>query len=462
MIRLEEVLTSPRPLRECFAFAADFRHLTAWDPTALACQKRTPGPVGVGTAYDVEVAFGPSRIPMAYRVVEYDPPRRVVLEGEGGTVQARDALCFEPDGDGTRLRYTADISLAGGALVERLARPAVAYNGRRAIAGLTRALAAEGPAAAPSAWRDLLDRALLPGAARFTALGFKGAALPPVLDRLEGKTAVVTGATAGLGRASALALARLGARVVLVGRDAAKLEQVRAEIEADCGSREVAVQRADLGLVAEPRALAVRLLHDEPRLDVLVNNAGALFAERALTAEGLERTYALDLLSPYVLTEALLDRLAACDGRVVNVASGGMYLQALDVDDLGSAQGRFDGAEAYARAKRGLVALSADWAARHRGRVAFHAMHPGWADTPGVESALPGFHRWMRPLLRTPEQGADTIVWLAASPRVAAASGAFWLDRRPHLTEVLPGTAVAPDAVLALRAALARDAADKV
>jgi len=204
----------------------------------------------------------------------------------------------------------------------------------------------------------------------------------------------------------------------------------------------VAVQRADLLSLRQTRALAQRLRDSEPRIDVLVNNAGALFERRELTAEGLERSLAVNLLSPYVLTEALLPALPR-GGRIVNVSSGGMYLQALRPDDLGSARGRYSGTGAYARAKRGLVALSLDWAERLAPRgITVQAMHPGWVDTPGVTAALPRFHRAMRPWLRTPEQGADTIVWLAASPAAARDSGNFWLDRQPHLTDVLPGTTV--------------------
>ncbi|GAC1627631.1 MAG: hypothetical protein NVS9B10_16810 [Nevskia sp.] len=466
MIRLQESLESPRSARECFRYAADFGNLTGWDPTAIEARKITPGPLAVGSAFDIVVSFGPKRLPMRYVITAFEPERRVLLAGDGETVSAVDEIRFEPlayaAGGGTRVIYTADITLKdAGALTEHAARPIVALNGKRAILGLRRALAEDPPVCGFGLWRNLLDRTLVGGAARFTAAGYRGARLKPIADRLDGRTVVITGATSGIGRHAAEWLARLGARVVLVGRDAGKLAQARAEIVAATGNAEVATQQCELSLLAEVRRLAARLLADEPRIDVLINNAGAIYAERALTAEGHERSHATNLLSPYLLTELLLPRLAEhasadAPARVVNVSSGGMYLQKLQLDDLNSERGRYDGAKAYARAKRGQVALTVDWAEHWRARhVVVHAMHPGWVDTPGVAAALPAFHRRLRPWLRTPEQGADTIVWLAASPRAASCSGNFWLDRRPHLTDVLPGTTVHRDGRMLLRKALA-------
>ncbi len=455
MIRLQESIDSPRGVQECFRFTADFRNLPAWDPTTAWSRKLTPGALGLGSAFDLLVVFGPQRLPLRYRVVEFQPPRRVLLHGEGERLQVVDEIRFEPLAVGTRIIYTSDLTLKGvGRLTEQALKPALSLNSRRAMAGLRRALAAADAAPTRSAWRNLLDRSLLPGAAQFTAYGYRAARLRPIIDRLDGKTVVVTGATSGIGHAAALWLARLGARLVLVGRDAGKLADTKADIVADSGNIEVAVHRADLSLIGETRALGRRLLNSEPRIDVLVNNAGALFRRRELSGEGLERSFALNLLSPYVLTETLLPGLAP-DSRIINVSSGGMYLQPLNLDDLNYAQGRYSGSKAYARAKRGLVALSLDWAERLQPRgIAVHAMHPGWVDTPGIIATLPKFHRAMRPFLRTPEYGADTIVWLASAAAAAQCSGNFWLDRQPHLTDILPGTTVHRKTRLQLRHAL--------
>ena len=219
-----------------------------------------------------------------------------------------------------------------------------------------------------------------------------------------------------------------------------KTEQTRREIIAETGNADLDGQLADLSLMAETRRLAETLLATEPHIDVLVNNAGALFTRRGVTSEGIEQSLALLLLCPFLLTNLLIPRLCASrPSRIVNVSSGGMYTQGIRLDDLQYEKGTFDGSKAYARAKRGLVDLTEMWARRLRDQgVVVHAMHPGWADTPGVESALPSFYQVTRRILRTPNEGADTIVWLASSPEAARSTGLFWLDRQPRTTQVFP------------------------
>ena len=139
------------------------------------------------------------------------------------------------------------------------------------------------------------------------------------------------------------------------------------------------------------------------------------------------------VVGPFALEAGLVPLLSATPGsRVIAVTSGGMYTQRLPLDDLEYGSGDYSGPRAYARAKRAQVALMREWARRSAGNVAFAAMHPGWADTPGLAESLPGFHRFMRPLLRTSEQGIDTIVWLATHPDPAAINGRLFLDRRPR------------------------------
>ncbi|MEJ2402158.1 MAG: SDR family oxidoreductase [Xanthomonadales bacterium] len=296
----------------------------------------------------------------------------------------------------------------------------------------------------PSLFNSLMDRMILPGALGFTRFGYacRKRNWSTAEISMEGQTVVITGATSGLGLATARSLAGFGARIVMVGRDPEKAESAQAEVAAASGNDDIAVQLADLSLMSDVRDLADRLLEDEDAIHVLINNAAILPAERKLTAEGLEQTFATDLLSPYLLTESLLPRLrASAPARIINVLSGGMYLSGLEVDDLEYERGDFDGSRAYARAKRALMVLTEQWAEDLAGcGVAVNAMHPGWADTPGVEDSLPGFHRLMRAFLRTPEQGADTIVWLASDPAAQAFSGGFYFDREPHVTTVFPFT----------------------
>lgn len=310
----------------------------------------------------------------------------------------------------------------------------------------------------PSLANSLMDRLILPGALGFTRFGYACRKRNWAGEQctMKGRTVVVTGATSGLGLAASRSLAERGARVVLVGRNPDKAERARQDVIAASGSENVTVQLADLGLMSEVRKLAARLLESEPAIHVLVNNAAILPAERELTAEGLEQTFATNLLSPYLLTELLLPRLReSAPARIVNVLSGGMYLSGIEPQDLEYARGDFDGSRAYARAKRALMILTEQWAGElEESGVVVNAMHPGWADTPGVEGSLPGFYRLMRPLLRSPEQGADTISWLASAAEAAGTSGLFYLDREPHVTTVIPGTSGSARQRRALRAAL--------
>jgi dehydrogenase/reductase SDR family member 12 len=249
--------------------------------------------------------------------------------------------------------------------------------------------------------------------------------------RLEGTVAVVTGATSGLGRAAAESIAALGGRVCIVGRDPERTERARGEISAATGSA-VEADLADLSSLAESAAFATRFAATHDRLDLLVLNAGALTHAYTVTGEGNELTLATHVLSPFLLTRALRPLLEASEpSRVIVVASGGMYTQPLAVDALDPEPATYDGTKAYARCKRAQVVLAEEWT-RHLldTGVSVNAMHPGWADTPGLRAALPGFTRIVGPLLRTPEEGADTIVWLAAAPDAAGLSGLFFLDRR--------------------------------
>ena len=254
---------------------------------------------------------------------------------------------------------------------------------------------------------------------------------------------VVTGATAGLGYVVARELARRGVVLTLVARDHEKAEKVVAELKKETGNSDIAFELADLSLLGDVDQLIKRLKKSGKPIDVLINNAGALFNHRELTAEGLERSAALLLLSPARLTEGLKSLLAkATAPRVVNVVSGGMYSQKLDVDALlKDDDGDYSGSATYARQKRALMVLTEEWAREWKDQgIVVNAMHPGWADTPGVRSALPLFRRLARSVLRTSEEGADTIVWLAVAREAGQVSGKLFLDREVRSTHFLKAT----------------------
>lgn len=264
----------------------------------------------------------------------------------------------------------------------------------------------------------------------------------PRAGALTGRTALVTGPTSGLGLAVTRQLAGLGARVVLVGRSEERLARLRDELVRTHGEDRFPIVIADMGSLASVRHAVGRILETEERLDVLVDNAGAIYPERVEGPDGIEATLAVLVVGPFALVSGLLPLLRRTPGaRVIAVTSGGMYTQPLDLDDLESRHGTFSGARAYARSKRAQVALVREWARRLDGSgIAFAAMHPGWADTPGLADTLPGFYRAMRPLLRTPADGADTVTWLATHPDPAGISGRLYLDRRPRPFDRIPST----------------------
>ena len=270
--------------------------------------------------------------------------------------------------------------------------------------------------------------------------------------RLDGQVAIVTGATSGLGRVAAELLARQGASVCIVGRDIHRTERARSELAAATGAH-VESDLADLSLLADAAAFAERFSATHDRLDILVHNAGALTHEFTRTSEGNELTFATQVLSPFLLTSALRPLLvAAAPARVIFVASGGMYTVPLEVAALEPAPADYDGVKAYAFCKRAQVVLAGEWTRELAGSgITVNAMHPGWADTPGLRKGLPGFSRVLAPLLRTPRQGADTIAWLAAAPEVAASSGGFYLDRRARALHRLRRTRRPDEAQEAVR-----------
>jgi len=449
-IQLDETIEVQRPLREVFAYISEFSRIEEWDPAVARGMRLTEGPLGVGSQFRIDMRAGFS---LHYTVVEWEPNRRLLMTVESKPFTAREEIFFKRTADGTRVRYVATFDFV--APLARLAKvfPGVMDRvGKSAVAGMKRALEDRFDPPRPALGTMLADKLVVPGLLGFTRFGYRSARSHwnPVSAYLLDRHIVITGATSGLGLATAAALAARGAELTLVARDASKAKRVAQDLQQRFGNKRIHVELAELSLLEDVEALAARLLKKGKAVDVLVNNAGALINPREETPEGLEKSFALLLLSPYLLTERLRPLLAKAAGqrgaaRVVNVLSGGMYTQKIRVDDLQSKQGTYSGSVAYACAKRGLMILTEEWARRWaRDGIVVNAMHPGWADTPGVLAALPVFHRVTKQVLRTAEEGADTIVWLAAATEAGKVSGEFWLDRRPHAKHVLPGTRETP------------------
>lgn len=251
--------------------------------------------------------------------------------------------------------------------------------------------------------------------------------------RLDGTRVLLTGGTSGVGLAAARMLTDAGALVAITGRSAGRLAAAADVITVEGRAPvTIAADSTDLDEVRTSFEQAVGALGG---LDVLINNAGALVHTYSRSPQGFETTYAVHVLAPFLLTQLAVPVIGP-NGRVITVSSGGMYSQSLRPDMQMGPEG-FDGVAAYAMAKRAQVALTQQWAQRNPSGPTFAVMHPGWADTPGVRTSLPTFRRVTGPILRTPAQGADTLVWLVGAD---IESGRFWLDRRPRSIVRLPRT----------------------
>ena len=250
------------------------------------------------------------------------------------------------------------------------------------------------------------------------------AARPAPPFDFRGQRWCVTGASGGIGRAVVLGALRGGAEVHALARDPAKLETLRRDAGAD--AHRLQVFRIDLASVGEAEAWAARA----PRFDVLVHNVGVMLHAHGRTREGVETGFATNLLVPFAMTSALRDAAALDAGSlVVSVSSGGAYGAKLDLDALEARDpAQHDGFMAYAQHKRAQIELTRWWNAHADGPRAV-VMHPGWVDTDGVRSSLPGFRRVLQRALRDGAQGADTVLWLAATRPEPTPDGGVWLDR---------------------------------
>jgi retinol dehydrogenase-14 len=252
---------------------------------------------------------------------------------------------------------------------------------------------------------------------------------------MVGKTVLITGGTSGIGKATALGLAKLGARVAIIGRDRARTETAAREISGgelgETNEGQVDVFVADLSSQADVRRVADEVLRKLPHLDVLVNNVGGYWKTRHVTADGLERTFALNHLAPFLLTNLLLDRLQdSAQGRVVTVSSNAQSTGRIDFDDLQKARS-YSGSRAYNQSKLANVLFSYELARRMQATsLTANALHPGLVSTafggedPGNTQRL--LVPLLRPLMKSPAEGAAASIMLASDPELARVTGRYF------------------------------------
>jgi NAD(P)-dependent dehydrogenase (short-subunit alcohol dehydrogenase family) len=254
---------------------------------------------------------------------------------------------------------------------------------------------------------------------------------------MRGKTVVITGGTSGIGEVAAIALAKMGARIVLVGRDKSRGDATLARLRDSAPGIAHSVHFADLLRLAEMKRVAAQIADHESRIDVLINNAGALFATRRLTEDGLERTFALNHMAYFVMTEGLRERLSTAGrARIINTASAAHQGARLDFDDLQSAKS-FGAMKAYGRSKLCNILFTRELARRLHGTgVTANCLHPGFVATRfGDQSGglISGLVSLAKFFAISPAKGAETIVYLASSPDVAKTTGQYFYESVPAI-----------------------------
>ena len=261
---------------------------------------------------------------------------------------------------------------------------------------------------------------------------------------LNGKLCIITGANSGLGFEASRGLAGLGAKVILVCRNKEKGLKALQKIQSEFKEAQLELQVMDVSDLS-----AIRRFVDQwgdTAVDILIHNAGILPHERKETPDGIEMTLATHLIGPFLMTQLLLPHLKkSTQARVIFVSSGGMYLQKLDLKNFQSVKKPFNGVKTYANTKRAEVILTELFARQNLRSITFNSMHPGWANTPGVEKSLPLFWKITKSHLRKSRQGADTIIWLAACPRIKGETGKFWFDRMAVSPNVFRWTQESPE-----------------
>ena len=251
------------------------------------------------------------------------------------------------------------------------------------------------------------------------------------------RVGVVTGATSGIGRAAAFALARHGLSLALVCRSRAKGEALAAALRAETGNPRIAIFGADLAVQAEIRRVAGELLARYPRIQLLLNNAGVVNLRFEETPDGIETTFAVNHLAYFLLTELLRPRLvASAPARIVSVASDAHRFGKLDLDDLEYRTRRYRSMQVYGSSKLLNLLWTYELARRLEGTgVSANAMHPGGVRTGlGDQNGpvLAALGKVVKLFMRSPERGADTAVWLATAPELEGVSGRYYYDRKEH------------------------------
>jgi NAD(P)-dependent dehydrogenase (short-subunit alcohol dehydrogenase family) len=443
----EEKILVRRQVQDCFDYLVDLTNLQEWNPAVISVKKTSKGPPAVNSEYVLKFQLGLMEIPLQARLTKVDDGQKIIFIAENQFLQLEDHIDFSQEGEMAGIHYRSQLKLNG--YLERMT-PAMQFLFRRSaknsITRLEKALGEQPEYIPPTPLEQIADRMILPALAKFSRFGYQleHRDWAPYAGTLKHKNALVLMGSGSISRVTAMSLARLGARVIAVGADEQQGEALVRDIAEETG-QSIIFEKSDLAEVSQAMDVAHRVYQHCNELHLLINCTDQVINKRIVTKDGLERTLAQHLIGPFVFVESVFSLLKqAGESRLISMAAPSIYTQRLHLDDLQFKQKPYNGTVAYARAKRGVVDLTEVWSEkwRHDGVIA-HSMNPGWADDQ-EHHARSMTQRLMKPLLRTPEQAADTIIWLATSPSVTETSGLFWLDRRPHPTAVIGGTKTPP------------------
>lgn len=447
-VTVRQPILIQKPRQEVYRYLLDLSLLAVWNPFVLEARRIAAEPKNGEGPYALRMRVGWREFSLNLSRTAAEDGVYIELHGRGDRFKVVERYWLSDDNAGQTVRIDYELTLRVPRRPAGLLTPLLQRYALRALSHLKKGL--EGT---PSRWESsplqkLSDHLLIPAIFGLSRPGYarKKAKWTALLGPLEGKRILITGASSDLGVAAARGLARLGAELILVARHERKLRQLGELIQSETGTLP-RLELANLSLMREVLALSQKLRSEFESLHVLINNPSKLPSRRIVTSEGLELAFANGLLGPYMLGESLRPLLAAGQpARLIQVTSVALYAQALHPEDLESERADYGPLQVYARLRRGLLDLSEVWARRWQSdSIHVHSVCPGWVQRlwppPGLPEAwaLKG-HQW----LRSPEQGVDTLIWLAAAPEISGTTGLFWYDRRPRPTALWPGTRSSP------------------
>ena len=435
---LERKVFVKRNLDTVYRYLLNFSNIFEWDSHVVQAERVDLGPIKEGSKFELEYRLFGFTQTLIYELIELNEGKKLVFKTEAKNFSTIDTISLSEESKGTEITYQAEVNLSNK-FSELLFKPKMALIANDTVKNLKRALEREEK---PLSYKKA-KVSLLNIFQKCTSMGWNKQKnfFPATLD--QKKTVLITGATSGLGLSCAQTLAGKDCDLILVGRNDDKLKKVKSELTKKGYSGSLSYYLCDMENLEEVNETCQKILEDKPSLDAIINNAGALYNEEKIINE-IERSTLVNLVAPYLFSKILSPLLKEKKGCIINVSSGGMYSTPLSIESLKKSPSPYSGAKAYAYAKRGQVVFSEFLNHEFKqDNVKVHSMHPGWANTPGVSSSLPGFFKLLKKLLRTPFEGADTLVWLVM--RNPEKGGFFWLDRKPQRLHLLNSTKQSKD-----------------